>query len=126
MSHIQVDALASILGLIEVETCFSDFKLDNIQSTLPDHENTVLANFVEAERNQPGFPKEINEITTIYTSRRLDCEGVFGYPILGDLGSAVFGQTHHEGVIQAIPYRAPEVILRMKWTSSVDIWNLGV
>ena len=48
------------------------------------------------------------------------------FPILSDLGTCVFGQEVYEGVIQAVPYRSPEVILRMKWNSSVDIWNLGV
>lgn len=48
------------------------------------------------------------------------------FPILSDLGTCVFGQKEYEEVIQAIPYRSPEVVLRMKWNSSVDIWNLGV
>jgi len=48
------------------------------------------------------------------------------FPILSDLGTCVFGQEQHKGIIQAIPYRAPEVILRMPWDYSVDIWNLGV
>ena len=48
------------------------------------------------------------------------------FPILSDLGMSVFGQEEYEGVIQAVPYRAPEVILRMKWNRNIDIWNLGV
>lgn len=48
------------------------------------------------------------------------------FPILSDLGMCVFGQEEYEGIIQAVPYRAPEVILRTKWNCSVDIWNLGV
>lgn len=103
-----------------------DIKLDNIQSTLPDEETSILAKFADAERNQPGFRKRINDQLTIYTSRALDPGNDFLYPILGDFGSAVFNKTHYEGLIQAIPYRAPEVILRMEWTSSVDVWNLGV
>ncbi|KLJ05563.1 hypothetical protein EMPG_10960 [Blastomyces silverae] len=31
-----------------------------------------------------------------------------------------------EGLIQPFIYRAPEVVLGMKWTEKVDIWNLGV
>ena len=48
------------------------------------------------------------------------------FPILSDLGICVFGQQEYEQLIQAIPYRSPEVIMRMKWNSSVDIWNLGI
>jgi serine/threonine-protein kinase SRPK3 len=48
------------------------------------------------------------------------------FPILSDLGACMFGQEEYEEIIQAIPYRAPEVILRVKWNCSVDIWNLGV
>lgn len=35
------------------------------------------------------------------------------FPILCDLGTCMFGQEEYEQVIQAIPYRAPEVILRI-------------
>ena len=48
------------------------------------------------------------------------------FPILSDLGMCVFGQEEYEGVIQPVPYRAPEVILHMRWNRSVDIWNLGI
>ncbi len=48
------------------------------------------------------------------------------FPILSDLGTGMFGQEEYEEIIQAIPHRAPEVILRIKWNCSVDIWNLGV
>lgn len=37
-----------------------------------------------------------------------------------------FNQDEYERLIQPLPYRAPEVILKMKWNSSVDIWNMGV
>ncbi len=104
----------------------SDIKLDNIQSTLPDEESIILASFVGAERSQPSFRKRIDDQLTIYTSRPFDASDVFHYPILGDFGSAVFNKAHYEGLIQPIPYRAPEVILRMNRTSSVDIWNIGV
>jgi serine/threonine-protein kinase SRPK3 len=39
---------------------------------------------------------------------------------------AVFDQDDYEGLIQPVPYRAPEEILGVKWKSSADIWNLGV
>lgn len=45
-------------------------------------------------------------------------------PILSDFGDARIGDVH-EGLIQPDIYRAPEVILGKKWTSKVDIWNVG-
>lgn len=45
-------------------------------------------------------------------------------PVLCDFGSAVLGQYHSEFVQPKI-YRAPEVILGVPWTFSVDIWNVG-
>jgi len=100
--------------------------LDNIQNTLPDEENAILASFVNAERTEPSPRKFIDEARTIYTTRPLEYGGIMTFPILSDLGTCMFGQEEYKEIIQAIPYRAPEVILRMKWNCSVDIWNLGV
>lgn len=103
-----------------------DIKLDNIQEALPDEDVEVLTRLVEAERKQPGPQKAVTNGTTIYTSRSLDYKSGVVYPILTDLGMAVFGSVEYTHTIQAIPYRAPEVILGMKWNESVDIWNLGI
>lgn len=103
-----------------------DIKLDNIQEALPDEDTEVLNRLVEAERRQPSPQKIVTDRATIYTSRRLDYESGVVYPILTDLGMAVFGSAEYTHTIQAIPYRAPEVILGMKWNESVDIWNLGI
>ena len=104
----------------------SDIKLNNIQCTLPDDGDVILRNLIEAEHQHPTPRKIVNDGLTIYASRALAYGNVLGYPILCDLGMSVFGQEQYSDVIQPIPYRAPEVILRMKWKASVDIWNLGV
>jgi hypothetical protein len=44
---------------------------------------------------------------------------------LCDFGSAVSGGVEHVEDIQPNIYRAPEVILQVPWTYSVDIWNVG-
>lgn len=49
-----------------------------------------------------------------------------GEPVISDLGSARFGQDQYQGDIMPLVYRAPEVILGMKWSSKVDIWSIGV
>lgn len=45
---------------------------------------------------------------------------------LSDLGSSKFGHDNFEGDIMPDVYRAPEVILGMKWSSKVDLWSVGV
>ncbi|CDO76862.1 hypothetical protein BN946_scf184402.g3 [Trametes cinnabarina] len=46
--------------------------------------------------------------------------------MLSDFGEARFGQKSYTGVIQPVPYRAPEVIFGMPWDEKVDIWSVGV
>ncbi|OBT76959.1 CMGC/SRPK protein kinase [Pseudogymnoascus sp. 05NY08] len=124
----------------------TDIKLDNIQEALPEENTEVLTRLVEAERSQSSPQKIEADRATIYTSRSLDYKSGVVYPILTDLARrllrstlaspsrtgalacmvAVFGSAEYTHTIQAIPYRAPEVILRMKWNEKVDIWNLGV
>ncbi len=104
----------------------SDVKLNNIQSTLPNEGEAILGRLVDAEQQNPSPRKIVHDKLTIHTSRAPEYGDILGYPILCDLGMSVFGQEEYDGVIQPIPYRAPEVVLRMKWKASVDIWNLGV
>ncbi|KFY48078.1 hypothetical protein V496_10330 [Pseudogymnoascus sp. VKM F-4515 (FW-2607)] len=103
-----------------------DIKLDNIQEALPDDGTEILTRLVNAEKDEPGPQRIVNDRVTIYTSRSMDYEEEVVYPILADMGMAVFGETEYSHIIQPIPYRAPEVILGMKWKESVDIWNIGV
>ena len=45
-----------------------------------------------------------------------------------DFGSAVFGSANGHGhghMIQTRHYRAPEVILGMRWMEAVDVWSVG-
>lgn len=47
---------------------------------------------------------------------------------LGDLGDSVpedIATNNGQHIIGAPIYRAPEVMLNVKWTSAVDIWSLG-
>jgi len=50
----------------------------------------------------------------------------FGRPILCDFAFAHDGQVEHCHDIQSNAYRAPEVILEMRWGYAVDVWNVGV
>jgi serine/threonine-protein kinase SRPK3 len=76
--------------------------------------------------NEPSLKKEVDG-SVIYLSRRMGTPKAFGAPVLCDFGSAVpvdDGLEHRED-IQPDVYRAPEVILGVPWTYSVDIWNVG-
>lgn len=42
-----------------------------------------------------------------------------------DFGSATYDHSHHSRTIQTRPYRAPEVVLKMDWNNSCDIWSCG-
>lgn len=64
-------------------------------------------------------------MTETYVSRELRMPRNWGAPVLCDFGSAVPGGTEHTEDIQPNIYRAPEVILEVPWTYSVDIWNVG-
>lgn len=77
----------------------------------------------EAERAQPVARKVLSD-RVIYLSRQTPMTQ--GEPVLSDLGSARFGQEEYQGDIMPLVYRAPEVILDMKWSSKVDIWSMGV
>lgn len=59
-------------------------------------------------------------------SRELPIPKKHGRPVLSDFGEARFGQEDYSGDIQPFIYRAPEVALRMRWDSKVDIWSAGM
>ncbi|KAG6186197.1 hypothetical protein E4U10_005854 [Claviceps purpurea] len=89
-------------------------------------DESVLREFEQEELNNPCPRKEL-EGKTVYQSRELNQAKNFDALVLCDFGSAMRlddGITRRED-IQPDVYRAPEVILGIPWTSSVDIWNVG-
>jgi serine/threonine-protein kinase SRPK3 len=103
----------------------SDIKLDNIQLTLPDEQDSYLDTFCATEKSTPSFSKYGKGETPVFTSHEMQ-QDQLGYPILCDLGSAVFDEVKYPAVVQALPYRAPEVILGAAWDHKIDVWNFGV
>ncbi|KZF26973.1 protein kinase [Xylona heveae TC161] len=69
-------------------------------------------------------PRKIAEDRSLYASRPFLLTS--GMPVLCDLSEARFGAEENQGYIMPELFRAPEVILGMKWTYSVDIWNVGL
>lgn len=87
-------------------------------------DDSVFGDFENNELQNPCPRKELDG-RTIYTSRELRMPKNLGAPILCDFGSAVMGDEEHSEDIQPDIYRAPEVILQVPWSYSVDIWNVG-
>ncbi|KAK5989763.1 putative serine/threonine-protein kinase clkA-like protein [Cladobotryum mycophilum] len=85
-------------------------------------DESVLAEYEVTEFERPTPRKESGD-TTIYVSRLLLSEP--GPLHLCDFGGARIG-SEHEGVAMPIQYRAPEVLLGMKWGHAVDMWSLGL
>ncbi|KAI6823704.1 hypothetical protein KC340_g991 [Hortaea werneckii] len=113
--HTEAGIVHTDLKAANVHFCIAD------QSILKDHENDQMA--------YPSARKTVGE-TMIYESRGLgfdkEVRGRPSRPTLIDLGEARCGRNLYHGLIQPAAYRAPEVIFKMPWDSSVDIWNLGV
>jgi serine/threonine-protein kinase SRPK3 len=81
-----------------------------------------LSQVEDAELKSPG-PRKVLEDRTIYRSRVVF--GNIGPLYLCDFGQACLG---NEGSGNAMPisFRAPEIILNMKWSYPVDIWSVGL
>ena len=108
----------------ECQVAHTDIKEANI--LLP-ADASVLTKLEQQELEEPSPRKEVEAGGVIYLSREMGTPKSFGAPVLCDYGSAVpldDGLEHRED-IQPDIYRAPEVILDIPWTYSVDVWNVG-
>ncbi|EGX95239.1 Protein kinase-like domain [Cordyceps militaris CM01] len=95
---------------------------DNIMFESSDQ--SVLIDVEQGELQAPSPRKEL-EGRCIYTSRELKFSKYMGLPVLCDFGTTVKGGVQHLEEAQPNIYRAPEVLLQVPWTYSIDIWNVG-
>ena len=102
---------------------FLDLQARNIHLRIEDE--SILRDFEMSEMKDPSARK-IDGDRIIYESRGLKRPKSSGRPVLCDFGETRFGQDTYTDDIQPYVYRAPEVILDIPWTYSVDIWNVGV
>lgn len=100
---------------------FADIQPNNILLGIKDI--SILSCFEEAEVEAPVPRKSLSD-RIIYVSRPLPIS--FGTPVLCDLGEGRLGTENQQGDIMPDIYRAPEVIMNMKWDKKVDIWNVGM
>ncbi|KAE8141341.1 kinase-like domain-containing protein [Aspergillus pseudotamarii] len=107
----------------ECQVIHTDIKANNIMFELAD--NSVFIKFEEDELQDPSPRKELDG-RAIFLSRELEMiPGKLGAPVLCDFGSAMLGDIEHLEDVQPDIYRAPEVILEVPWSYSIDIWNVG-
>ncbi|CEL10251.1 Putative Serine/threonine protein kinase [Aspergillus calidoustus] len=103
----------------ECQVIHTDIKANNIMFELAD--DSVFAKFEQDELQDPS-PRKESDGKTIYLSRELAMiPGKLGTPVLCDFGSAVAGGIEHTEDVQPDIYRAPEVILKVPWSYSIDI-----
>ncbi|KAN0070601.1 CMGC/SRPK protein kinase [Elaphomyces granulatus] len=106
----------------ECQIIHADIKAGNIMFGIAD--DSVFSDFKENELRNPCPRKDLDG-RIIYVSRELRMPREWGAPALCDFGSAMPGGIEHLEDIQPNIYRAPEVILEVPWTYSVDVWNVG-
>ncbi|KAJ6785785.1 hypothetical protein PWT90_03043 [Aphanocladium album] len=106
----------------ECQVIHTDIKADNIMFEIPN--DAILVDSEEKELQDP-CPRKETEGRCIYTSQELTKPKNIGAPVLCDFGSAVVGGVEHLEDVQPNIYRAPEVIMEVPWTYSIDIWNVG-
>ncbi|KAI0269902.1 kinase-like domain-containing protein [Gloeopeniophorella convolvens] len=90
-----------------------DLQTRNIHFRIGDE--PVLKDYEESEINEPSTRK-ISGDRIFYELRGVPWPNDPGRPVLCD-----FGEETYTGVIQPIPYRAPEVILGMPWTRHMEL-----
>ncbi len=86
-------------------------------------DSTRLSRYEQDEAEDPAPRKTLHD-RTIYLSRAMPFTK--GPPVISDLSEARFSNAEHKDLIMPPPYRAPEVILGMPWTRTVDIWGLAM
>lgn len=97
-----------------------DLHSDNLLVAITD--DSVLAEVKEGDVLEPAARKQDGD-RFIYVSRYM--LGGAGPLTICDFGQARIG-SEHTGPAMPLPYRAPEVILKMDWGSPVDLWAVGL
>lgn len=120
MSYILVGLLTYFNPVCPVNY-ISDLQPSNLLMGIDDE--SVFSEYEKDEAENPILRK-VGDDRTIYISRPFAL--TFGPPLLCDLSEARLGNEEHQDNIMPDVYRAPEVILGMKWDYKVDIWNVAM
>ncbi|OAA61641.1 sugar-lactone oxidase [Niveomyces insectorum RCEF 264] len=85
--------------------------------------DAVLSGIEEDEMKTPSQRKQTDDGGVVHVSKYL--LGGLGPLTLCDFGQARIGEPN-TGPAMPLPYRAPEVILKLPWGRQVDMWSLGL
>ncbi|KAI1460369.1 CMGC protein kinase [Annulohypoxylon moriforme] len=105
---------------IDANVIHTDFHTGNLLIGIKDESKLIQVE--DAEIKSPPPRKEIGD-RTIYVSRAMI--GNTGPLFLCDFGEARIGR-EQSGTAMPTSYRAPEVILGMKWGYPVDMWSVAL
>lgn len=100
---------------------FSDIHTGNLLEGIQDER--LLVKMLEDELSGTLCPRKDAGDRFIYTTRYF--RESIGNIYLCDLGEAVVGN-ENTGPVMPTQYRAPEVILGMKWGHAIDMWSVGM
>ncbi|KAK2776347.1 hypothetical protein FQN52_003490, partial [Onygenales sp. PD_12] len=103
--------------------CMADLQIKNL--LLGVRESGLFPEFENAEYTRPIPRKPLKDRHIYLTQRMLPSTGL---PFLCDFGEARFideAGTPGEDIMPDV-YKAPEVMLQMKWDCKVDIWNIAM
>ncbi|KAM3475592.1 hypothetical protein MY8738_007318 [Beauveria namnaoensis] len=119
-----IQELLKALDLLhsEAHIVHTDIHPGNLLLGLDD--DSALRPLEDRQFTSPVSRKKVAGDRTIYLSQLMRPKP--GPMLLSDFGEACSGPGPHAGDIMPIQYRAPEVIMCLKWSYAVDIWSVGL
>lgn len=101
----------------------SDLQPKNL--LLPVDDVSTFKEMEEDECKNPS-PRKVLRDRSIYSTRRLPLPKG-GLPLICDFGEArLINEEGHTDDIMPDIYRAPEVVMHMRWNVKVDIWSVAM
>lgn len=88
-------------------------------------DDAIFMAFEQEEMDEPSLRKVDGE-RIIYASRALDVPDDASHNVLCDFGDAQFGAETYGGEVMPDLYRAPEIVLGIRWNEKIDIWAVGM